>query len=246
MKKLLSLLSVLTISGTAIQTTIAASPYQKEQEKEYYQDTINYEFFLREPNKIFFTFSKKRWNEIKELYHDIYIKNKKNIKYQKKTFNINFIDILNNGVWQDWRLNSNSYNAISEKIIDNFDLINNIIEKTKQDYYQLNTNDEKSYFSFFPSTKGVPYSFTKEIRKKLNKAIILLSSGIAGAAIGIIGNIINKYSVIIGAYKALNINFVILVGWVIRGATPLIIAGAATGIIIGVVIVGLQIYYFVQ
>ncbi|QIA69841.1 hypothetical protein [Spiroplasma citri] len=37
MKKLLSLLSVLTISGTAIQTTIAASPYQKEQEKEYYK-----------------------------------------------------------------------------------------------------------------------------------------------------------------------------------------------------------------
>ncbi|WP_255401081.1 hypothetical protein [Spiroplasma sp. ChiS] len=34
MKKILSLLSVLTISGTAIPTTIAANPYQKEQEKE--------------------------------------------------------------------------------------------------------------------------------------------------------------------------------------------------------------------
>ncbi|QED25612.1 hypothetical protein GL982_10890 (plasmid) [Spiroplasma citri] len=192
MKKLLSLVSVLTISGTAIQTTIAASPYQKEQEKEYYQDTINYEFFLREPNKIFFTFSKKRWNEIKQLYHDIYIKNKKNIKYQKKTFNINFIDILNNGVWQDWRLNSNSYNAISEKIIDNFDLINNIIEKTKQDYYQLNTNDEKSYFSFFPSTKGVPYSYITEISNQINKVNnylnwnnlnIVVKGGIIGAVI---------------------------------------------------------------
>ncbi|WP_338989422.1 hypothetical protein [Spiroplasma endosymbiont of Seladonia tumulorum] len=31
MKKLFSLLSVLTISGTAIPTTIAASPYQKEE-----------------------------------------------------------------------------------------------------------------------------------------------------------------------------------------------------------------------
>jgi len=30
MKKLLSLLSVLTISGTALPTTIAASPYEKE------------------------------------------------------------------------------------------------------------------------------------------------------------------------------------------------------------------------
>lgn len=33
MKKLLSLLSVLTISGTAMPTTIAASPYQKEEQK---------------------------------------------------------------------------------------------------------------------------------------------------------------------------------------------------------------------
>ncbi|WP_374697032.1 hypothetical protein [Spiroplasma endosymbiont of Polydrusus formosus] len=31
MKKILSLLSVLTISGTAVPTTIAASPYQKEE-----------------------------------------------------------------------------------------------------------------------------------------------------------------------------------------------------------------------
>ncbi len=30
MKKLLSLLSVLTISGSAVPTTIAASPYQKK------------------------------------------------------------------------------------------------------------------------------------------------------------------------------------------------------------------------
>ncbi|MBW3059360.1 MAG: hypothetical protein CXB60_10155 [Spiroplasma poulsonii] len=31
MKKLLSLLSILTISGTAVPTTIAASPYKKEE-----------------------------------------------------------------------------------------------------------------------------------------------------------------------------------------------------------------------
>ncbi len=38
MKKILSLLSVLTISGTAVPTTIAASPYQKEEINSY----INY------------------------------------------------------------------------------------------------------------------------------------------------------------------------------------------------------------
>ncbi|MBH8623201.1 hypothetical protein [Spiroplasma sp. hyd1] len=40
MKKLLSLLSVLTISGTAIPTTIAANPYQKE---ETINSDINYQ-----------------------------------------------------------------------------------------------------------------------------------------------------------------------------------------------------------
>ncbi|RUO85771.1 hypothetical protein [Spiroplasma endosymbiont of Megaselia nigra] len=39
MKKLLSLLSLLTISGTAVPTTIAASPYQKE---EKLNNNINY------------------------------------------------------------------------------------------------------------------------------------------------------------------------------------------------------------
>ncbi len=47
MKKLLSLLSVLTISGTAVPTTIAASPYQKQETIKNsdinYQQTINLE-----------------------------------------------------------------------------------------------------------------------------------------------------------------------------------------------------------
>ncbi|RUO86551.1 hypothetical protein [Spiroplasma endosymbiont of Megaselia nigra] len=40
MKKLLSLLSVLTISGTAVPTTIAASPYKKQETK---NSDINYQ-----------------------------------------------------------------------------------------------------------------------------------------------------------------------------------------------------------
>ncbi len=52
MKKLLSLLSVLTISGTVVPTTIATSPYQKEENKlensniNYYQ-TNNLEILNR-------------------------------------------------------------------------------------------------------------------------------------------------------------------------------------------------------
>ncbi|RUO85911.1 ribosome-inactivating family protein [Spiroplasma endosymbiont of Megaselia nigra] len=51
MKKLLSLLSVLTISGTAVPTTIAASPYQKEEtiknSDTNYQQTNNLEKIIR-------------------------------------------------------------------------------------------------------------------------------------------------------------------------------------------------------
>ncbi|ALA98596.1 hypothetical protein SKUN_001745 (plasmid) [Spiroplasma kunkelii CR2-3x] len=76
MKKLLS---ILTITGAAMPNVIAVSSYQKQQKKEYSQDKINYEFFLNEPNKIFFTFSEKRWKEIKdneiELYNN-HIRNK--------------------------------------------------------------------------------------------------------------------------------------------------------------------------
>ncbi|RUO85952.1 hypothetical protein [Spiroplasma endosymbiont of Megaselia nigra] len=59
MKKLLSLLSVLTISGTAVPTTIAASPYQKQKnlnnEVNNYLQTNNLEILNRN----------KRQNKIK-------------------------------------------------------------------------------------------------------------------------------------------------------------------------------------
>ncbi|ALA98592.1 hypothetical protein SKUN_001741 (plasmid) [Spiroplasma kunkelii CR2-3x] len=61
MKKLLNILSILTITiGAAMPNVSTVSSYQKQQKKEYSQDKINYEFFLNEPNKIFFTFSQKR------------------------------------------------------------------------------------------------------------------------------------------------------------------------------------------
>ncbi|MBW3058583.1 hypothetical protein D6D54_08145 [Spiroplasma poulsonii] len=57
MKKLLSLLSVLTISGTAVPTTIAASSYQKEETIKNndinYQQTNNLESLKR---------NKRQWN----------------------------------------------------------------------------------------------------------------------------------------------------------------------------------------
>ncbi|GAA6238812.1 MAG: hypothetical protein SPLM_09270 [Spiroplasma phoeniceum] len=67
MKKLLSLLSVLTISGTAVPTTIAASPYQKEENND-----INY---LQTNNLQKLNRSKRDINQINNLINEI-----KNIK----------------------------------------------------------------------------------------------------------------------------------------------------------------------
>ncbi|WP_419335106.1 hypothetical protein [Spiroplasma endosymbiont of Sarcophaga variegata] len=59
MKKLLSLLSVLTISGSAVPTTIAASPYQKEETIKNtdinYQQTNNLEKLNR---------NKRGWDDL--------------------------------------------------------------------------------------------------------------------------------------------------------------------------------------
>ncbi|MBW3059047.1 MAG: hypothetical protein CXB60_08365 [Spiroplasma poulsonii] len=62
MKKILSLLSVLTISGTAVPTTIAASPYQKE-------ETIkNNDIILQENNLESLKRNKKNtWQQVTEI-----------------------------------------------------------------------------------------------------------------------------------------------------------------------------------
>ncbi|WP_425378844.1 hypothetical protein [Spiroplasma endosymbiont of Polydrusus pterygomalis] len=76
MKKLLSLLSVLTICGTAIPTTIAASPYQKEEKlnskinylknKRSINDDLNIEKIekLLGYNIYFVVFNEKNYNEL--------------------------------------------------------------------------------------------------------------------------------------------------------------------------------------
>jgi hypothetical protein len=79
MKKLLSLLSVLTISGTAVPTTIAASPYQKEETIK--NSDINYQ---QPENKTFSSYLEKNnnfywWETISALW-EIGIKNIKEYK----------------------------------------------------------------------------------------------------------------------------------------------------------------------
>ncbi|RUO86005.1 hypothetical protein [Spiroplasma endosymbiont of Megaselia nigra] len=61
MKKLLSLLSVLTISGIALPTTIAASPYQK-------QEKLNNEINYQQINNLESLNRKKRENNNQNIF----------------------------------------------------------------------------------------------------------------------------------------------------------------------------------
>lgn len=79
MKKLLSLLSVLTISGTAVPTTIAASSYEKEENNNYKENlsstikgyfiyTYSEKFLKGEEINLTELFGYNNWDEFKKVY----------------------------------------------------------------------------------------------------------------------------------------------------------------------------------
>ncbi|UNF62127.1 alpha-helical pore-forming toxin family protein [Spiroplasma poulsonii] len=146
MKKLLSLLSVLTISGTAIPTTIAASPYQKEtqniNDKINFSQENNLETLNRNKrdynnknkieviavwfgsNKWSLSFVPNFWEEIIYLYNKNDINDFSN-KFKDKCFNENiYIGIVPAmGINQRESI-GNDLKRIGEDIYNNFDKIN--------------------------------------------------------------------------------------------------------------------------
>ncbi len=108
MKKLLSLLSVLTISGSVVPTTIAASPYEKEEQKDNKLSLFlenNNNFSWLDTISAFWEIGIKKTEEIK----DYLVKNFENIKnglenltitdlfnfFEKKIYNITLQPNLN-------------------------------------------------------------------------------------------------------------------------------------------------------
>ncbi len=93
MKKILSLLSILTISGTAIPTTIAARHYQKD-------ETINSEINYLQTNNFENLIRVKRGNDNKFECHDNIVGSNYNlwIKISNNTWQIIYFqhDIQNN------------------------------------------------------------------------------------------------------------------------------------------------------
>ncbi len=161
MKKLLSLLSVLTISGTAVPTTIAASPYQKETKL---NSNINYQAAnsletlnrnkrswnsqSRNENRIN---SKRFWNGKRNYWpwfsRDNWIKIQKIYK-ESNTYDVfepKFINIIDNINFDENECPRDHYWKIAKAIWNDFSTINNKYNSSKINYglYMEIWNDAK-------------------------------------------------------------------------------------------------------
>ncbi|WP_425377955.1 hypothetical protein [Spiroplasma endosymbiont of Polydrusus pterygomalis] len=134
MKKLLSLLSVLTITGTAVPTTIAAISYKKEEtikngdinylqnnnleslnrSKRGINDGNQIEYNERN-NNIYASFKPDTWEDIVFLYQN----------NNKSSFTKKFINKMFDGVWMDKRIENWAIGNLGRTIYENFSTINN-------------------------------------------------------------------------------------------------------------------------
>ncbi len=110
MKKLLSLLSVLTISGTAIPTTIAASPYKKEENK-LEDNKVNYSHNnnLEKLNR-----SKRQNRGILDINENLIINDDEKENYKSRMERI-ISSLINNNIFQSiFESSENENRAIYE------------------------------------------------------------------------------------------------------------------------------------
>ena len=120
MKKLLSLLSVLTISGTAVPITISASPYQKQLNNNDYLQTNNLENLIRNKRQTktlslsdYLEFNNKYIEKINGIFNSVLqleIDNQNNVYF--RTYN-NGDYLLKNGETQATKIE-----GITENIFD--------------------------------------------------------------------------------------------------------------------------------
>ncbi|MFW4371344.1 MAG: hypothetical protein EHV01_005345 [Spiroplasma sp. hy2] len=181
MKKLLSLLSVLTISGTAVPTTIAASPYQKEENinSDISHQTNNLESLLinrskrsknsynefKQRTSIFYTFSSQKgeysltftpdfWEEVVILYENEYYNFANKFK-NKVIDNIEFSVFESTGSSFD---KYESMEKLGEAIHNNWNYINNKWENSdKKSRLRIYFDGIKVNIKIGSRTKNIKY-----------------------------------------------------------------------------------------
>jgi MoaA/NifB/PqqE/SkfB family radical SAM enzyme len=158
MKKLLSLLSVLTISGTSLPTIIAANNYYKKenQNKKTENEIINIDGKKHKKEKIEFNLYKEDINIINNIFFD-----EKNIPYVvvqiiKENKNINEVEVFNLLKKQK----ENDLNNIEEfvaKSNHNFKLKNNIFWKDDENIMEfiIFLKYNKNYIYFCDNKKNI-------------------------------------------------------------------------------------------
>ncbi len=152
MKKLLSLLSVLTISGTTVPTTIAASPYQKEKK-------INSDINLKTNNLEILNRNKKDFYEKEQIEffnNDFFYKF--NLQYNKekntngafdRNASVQFVDSIT--LIKDWTKYANSWEEFLIKFPEielvNFKSVIDEQEIIKNSFKIKNTKNKNSRWS---------------------------------------------------------------------------------------------------
>ncbi|MBW3059238.1 hypothetical protein D6D54_06990 [Spiroplasma poulsonii] len=172
MKKLLSLLSVLTISGSAVPTTIAASPYKKE-------ETLNSHINYQHTNNNLESLNRsKRDSELKDdrLWRDF------NYDLDKSRVNLGLIDDVKWGnLWtalsvklQERYTNLNGLKFTAIGVTDKISLSSisegyyiKIYVKRDQNYYTSNLNPKtKFYFNTQSNINRISNQFSNDPKVK--------------------------------------------------------------------------------
>ncbi|MBW3059460.1 hypothetical protein D6D54_08450 [Spiroplasma poulsonii] len=130
MKKILSLLSVLTISGTAIPTTIAASPYQKE---ENIKDIVRFKRNIH-PSRLDVKYDwSSTWNKMIATFSPSVI----NDIWRYKSASNNFDEFkaifkvgMFSGIWKDHRVTDSYIDNLAMCIWNNWGTIDSVFNQT--------------------------------------------------------------------------------------------------------------------
>ncbi len=209
MKKLLSLLSVLTISGTAVPTTIAASPYQKEKNnlenlnrnKRNTGSDCESDSSWSIPSNSYCSISPELWEEItiiinKNIWRNFHL-----------TSNYQFLSNLINNKMNEFNLKG-PRNKIVDTIIFSFDILNNEWQKSdKKHHIRIVTsisNCNGIYSTCQPSTHFTSVNIRDDWGIENNKYLSRLENDLKVFNLNLINN--EKDETILTAIKNKNPN----------------------------------------
>lgn len=140
------------------------------------RDTINYQIFIIERNRIIYTFSKNTFEKIKEFYDECVGKPQSKRKFNKQMKKIYW----SNYTSRDWTFDVNDAYALSNVFYTKFKFIREDIDKTNSTWFTIDTEvspsfpnknvDEWDFYLYRTDTDGQLDQTV--VQKIINKVIV--------------------------------------------------------------------------